>query len=140
MNEHGVSADLIMRLRRATGLPVLAAKRLLLNHDAADRLAYVITTENQTPQSGMARDPQEEDETLGPIIHATLDAVTDRVIREYDEHIAKMRQDSPDVAHFLSNRRGICHRIWHDAKKQLINEHGIDWRTPAELNPSTIFD
>ena len=140
MNEQNISAELIMRLRRATGLPVMDAKRELLNHDAADRLEFVIATENYSPQAGMARDPQEDDETLGPIIHATLDAVAQRATQEYDVRIAKMRDTSPEMADFLSSRRGICHRIWHDAKKELIEEHGIDWRTPQELNPGTVFD
>ena len=122
MNEDEPSAELVMRLRRATGLPVLDAKRALLNHTVTDRLAYVVAAENQPAQTGMARDPQEDNELLGPIIHATLDAVAERVTREYDEHIAKMREGSPDMADFLSTRRGICHRIWHEAKMQLIED------------------
>ena len=140
MNQDKVSANLIMRLRRATGLPVLDAKRVLMEHDADDRLAFVTATENQPRTSGMARDPQEDDDVLGPIIHATLDAVTERVVNEYDEHIAEMRKATPAMADFLSNRRGICHRIWAETKKHLNDEHGVEWRTPAEINPGTIFD
>ena len=140
MNEHTVSAKLVMRLRRATGLPVLAAKRALLDCDVADRLEYVIATENRPLRNGNARDPQEDDELLGPIIRATLDSVTKRVIREYDKHIARMREDSPVMADFLSPRRGICHRIWRETKQQLVEDHGIDWLTPAEVNPGTVFD
>lgn len=38
------------------------------------------------------------------------------------------------------NEIGICHTIWA-RKKQLLKElYNIDWKTPAELNPGTIFD
>ena len=79
MKQNNVSAELVMRLRRATGLPVLAARRTLMEHDINDRLPFVIATENRSPTDGMARDPQEDDEILGPIIHATLDSVAERV-------------------------------------------------------------
>ena len=50
-----------------------------MEHDINDRLPFVIATENRSPTDGMARDPQEDDEILGPIIHATLDSVAERV-------------------------------------------------------------
>ena len=140
MTQNNVSAELVMRLRRATGLPVLDARRTLLERDIEDRLPFVIAAENHSPTDGMARDPQEDDEILGPIIHGTLDSVAERVINEYDENIAEMRETEPQMADFLSNRRGICHRIWAKTKTQLKNQHGIEWRTPAEVNPGTIFD
>lgn len=36
-------------------------------------------------------------------------------------------------------RMGICHRIWM-RKKRLLAQSGIDWKTPAEMNPDVIFD
>jgi hypothetical protein len=140
MSNEKLNADLVMRYRRATGLPVMSAKRALQSLTPDEQLSMVIDTENAIRTGGIARDPLEDDSVIGPKIHAVLEMVTDRVIREYDEHIAEMRKKTPDVADFLANRRGICHLIWRDAKTQLLNEFGIDWKTPAELNPGSVFD
>ena len=34
---------------------------------------------------------------------------------------------------------GICHSYWH-RKKELLAKYGIDWKSPAELNPDIRFD
>ncbi|MBQ8761804.1 MAG: hypothetical protein IJZ26_00585 [Clostridia bacterium] len=35
---------------------------------------------------------------------------------------------------------GFCHKIWA-RKKQLLKEmYGINWQSPADLNPRIIFD
>ena len=34
---------------------------------------------------------------------------------------------------------GSCHRLW-DRKKELLNQRGIDWRTPKNLHPGTLYD
>jgi hypothetical protein len=35
---------------------------------------------------------------------------------------------------------GYCHKYWYYKKKYLKEIYGIDWKSPAELNPNTIFD
>ena len=35
---------------------------------------------------------------------------------------------------------GMCHSIWHYKKQILKTEDGIDWHSPAELNPDAIYD
>lgn len=35
---------------------------------------------------------------------------------------------------------GFCHLYWMEKKRILKEEYGIDWRSPAELNPSACFD
>ena len=35
---------------------------------------------------------------------------------------------------------GYCHRYWALKKQILKREYGIDWKSPAELNPGVIFD
>ncbi len=37
-------------------------------------------------------------------------------------------------------KRGICHAIWARKKQLLWELYGIDWKSPAELNPTTRFD
>ena len=34
---------------------------------------------------------------------------------------------------------GTCHRYWA-RKKELLKKEGIEWRTPAEMNPTIRFD
>ena len=34
---------------------------------------------------------------------------------------------------------GYVHAYW-DTKKKILRRYGIDWKTPAELNPFTSFD
>ena len=41
-------------------------------------------------------------------------------------------EDAPPVM-------GTCHRYWA-RKKELLAKHGIEWKTPAEMNPMTRFD
>lgn len=35
---------------------------------------------------------------------------------------------------------GRCHLIWSRMKKIMKEEHGIDWYSPREMNPSVRFD
>lgn len=36
--------------------------------------------------------------------------------------------------------KGYCHMFWIAKKKILKEKFGIDWRTPAEMNPWIIYD
>ena len=66
MAEDYIPSELVMRYRRATGMPVMAAKRALEACDPNDRIPLLVASENRTPSDGVARDPQEDDaqETL----------------------------------------------------------------------------
>ena len=33
-----------------------------------------------------------------------------------------------------------CHKYWRVKKQILLDEYGIDWKTPAERYPGVIFD
>lgn len=136
--KHPVDNQLVMRFRRATGLPVLVAKRELEHFNPEEQLARVFKAENRP--SGICRDPMEEDERIGPIIRNVMTSVAVRVRQERELRIDELRKTDPAMADFLSVGRGMCHRIWHETKLQLESEHGIDWRSPAELNPDTMFD
>lgn len=34
---------------------------------------------------------------------------------------------------------GTCYRVWY-RKKELLKEEGIEWKSPAEMNPNIRFD
>lgn len=44
--------------------------------------------------------------------------------------------------HFCETERclGFCHRYWGLKKEILWKKYKIDWRSPAELNPDTLYD
>ncbi len=35
---------------------------------------------------------------------------------------------------------GFCHMLWTTKKRILKEEYGIDWKTPAEMNPTVFLD
>ena len=35
---------------------------------------------------------------------------------------------------------GFCHMYWGTKKRILKEKYGIDWKSPAELNPFILFD
>lgn len=66
------------------------------------------------------RDPIEDDPKYKDILAA--------VDQEIKEQIGDSRQ------------LGLCHLIW-GMKKQILKErYGIDWQSPADLNPLADFD
>ena len=34
----------------------------------------------------------------------------------------------------------ISHKLWCKQKEILLRDYGIEWKTPAEMNPDIIFD
>ena len=40
----------------------------------------------------------------------------------------------------LYDQFGACHAIWYHRKRLLMEQYGIEWFTPVELNPDVIFD
>ena len=39
-----------------------------------------------------------------------------------------------------TNGLGMCHTYWRIKKQILRDDYGIDWCTPAEMNPGILFD
>ena len=35
---------------------------------------------------------------------------------------------------------GFCYVTWATIKRILREEHGIEWKTPSEMNPDVLFD
>ena len=40
----------------------------------------------------------------------------------------------------LKGQMGYCQSFWGAKKRILKEKHGIDWKTPDELNPEACFD
>jgi len=61
---------------------------------------------------------------------------------ENDPFIAEKINEAKKVAHEKVEHKGLgrIHAIWSVTKQELKDRHGIDWRTPAEMNPDRKFD
>lgn len=66
-------------------------------------------------------------------------------IEDSEVFLQAMTKIQPELDSLMENldRQGYglgsCHIYW-ERKKQLLREHGIDWKTPAECNPDILFD
>jgi hypothetical protein len=76
-------------------------------------------------RDGMTYDPKERDPKYRDIIK--------KAEKEADELLEKKYPGS-------SKEMGYCHGLWEQKKKILKEKYNIDWCTPAELNPFTMFD
>jgi hypothetical protein len=60
--------------------------------------------------------------------------------KEYDPKYQKLIKEVEDEVHEEMKRNGDSGRdFWH-FKKQKLKAKGIEWRSPSELNPNTIYD
>ena len=71
----------------------------------------------------MKRDPIEDD----PKFKTIIESVNEQVERELIEMGIK-------------DQWGSCFTYWDIKKRILLSVHGIDWKTPRELNPRVVFD
>jgi len=71
----------------------------------------------------LAFDPQEEDPALA---EAFLES--DRLYFQMAWWRALLR------------KRGSCYVIWEAQQRMLREKHGIDWRSPTDMNPGIIWD
>ena len=72
---------------------------------------------------GQQYDPIEDDPKFRPIL--------DRAGQEADQELA---------AKGITRGFGYCNSYWPVKKRILKVKYGIDWRTPAEMNPDWAFD
>ena len=123
-------ASEVMAIRVATGLgvnearefleskPKLLVTRILEAAKIAGRVTDAVSSKLETT---FLEDPLIGDSEVGPVVQ--------RVLEEESE---KARQVYPG--------RGVCHLIWKNTKERLQNQYGIEWYSPAELNPGVCFD
>jgi len=63
------------------------------------------------------------------------DPVFKEIFESIDKDVEESLKDHP-----LKGRIGYCHIFWEKKKKMLWKKYRIDWQTPAEMNPGTLFD
>lgn len=69
----------------------------------------------------MSHDPIERDPKIAPLI--------DEADRITQNELANEKR-----------RMGFCHVYWQTKKRILNEQFGVDWQTPAEMNPGVMFD
>jgi len=71
----------------------------------------------------MQHDPIEDDPAIMPLIDAA--ALEAARLLEHDPRRGQM---------------GFCYVGWAATKRILREKHGIEWKTPSEMNPNILFD
>lgn len=114
-------AQLTMRLRTLTGVPVDACRDFLQGLREDQRLPYVEHMEANKLK--LFVDPVELDRS----VWIQLDALR----RE-----ARERQERGEFGH----GRGSAGRLYGWIKHEMLGRHGIPWRSPHDMNPFCTFD
>ncbi len=57
----------------------------------------------------------------------------EEVIDEVDKIVDSRLEDHP-------RGMGFCHACWHERAAVLSDQFGIEWRSPARMNPRVLFD
>jgi hypothetical protein len=84
---------------------------------------YVLRPRPQPDDPSVIKhDPIEDD----PVYHAVLEAADKEAREETDRN--------------GSNKLGSVHGFWSRKKEILKEKYGVEWRTPAEMNPKRAFD
>ena len=61
-------------------------------------------------------------------------------IEETEEYKNAMEEIQPILdKEFDGIYFGMCHDLWH-RKTELLKKHGIEWKSPAIMNPHIMFD
>ena len=62
----------------------------------------------------------------------------DRIVHE--EMAAKGLMTRSRTGSYISTSRGVCHDIWSRKKQVLKEKYDLNWKSPQDLNPDTMFD
>ena len=57
------------------------------------------------------------------------------IFETIDVEVNEILKDDPHRNHI-----GFCYTFWETKKRLLKEKYGIDWKSPAQMNPHVIFD
>jgi hypothetical protein len=115
-----VSANLVMRLHRASKASVLQAKQFLEQFPTEEQLKYVEIAESKP--NGNLHDPIQDDPNIRPIFESICTEAKEIAEAQWQPILSS------------SPRRGFIHFYWSIIKRLLWERYQIEWRSPAELN------
>jgi ribosomal protein L7/L12 len=132
------NARRVKALREATGLGWLQAKKFLEENPQTLSERIIAAGKTQTGKPYLY-DPIADD----PALARQFEAARAKAEAAYDawlaERNAEYRRQGFD--HMVTERvMGGCHFVWNEMKKILREENGIEWFSPREMNPGTVFD
>ena len=113
------SPDNLLDFSNRMGCGIANARRLLDEMDSGLRKRLLFALQNQIFDGEFLSDPIERD----PIFRGLIEE-------------AAVRAES----NVKYEGRGLCHIIWAEQARILKEENGIDWYSPAEMNPWIMFD
>lgn len=127
---------LAARLRAATGMGWLEARIFLAGKTSL--LCERIVSAKEKQKGGLLHDPIEDEPVLAQQV-ADAKRQAEAAFRSWvaDCNTDYLRRGLP---HLAEHPRGGCHFIWLETKKVLRQQYGIEWFSPTEMNPGTIFD
>ncbi|ABW27006.1 hypothetical protein AM1_1989 [Acaryochloris marina MBIC11017] len=131
----------VMLFHRVTGCPIAQGKFYLQNLSFEKRFKMIDALQ-VAHQSGTSElhDPLEDDPDLQPIFEDVRLQARQEVDREHRQRMIELQNTSPKAADLCHPGRGLCHQQWLVMKRILREKYGIEWMTPAEMNPFIVFD
>jgi hypothetical protein len=117
----------------------MECKRFLESLAPSERALFIGAAEARR-KGDILRDSIENDPTVRPLFLAAREEATGEVQEWHRRRITELEQSAPAVASMLRSGRRLCHRIWARTKEILRERHGIEWRSPGEMNPWVVFD
>lgn len=72
---------------------------------------------------------------MSPLKHDPIEdtAPYKAVIKDVEKELDYLLKDKPRCT-------GFCHIYWHEKKRILKEKYGIEWNSPAVMNPRVRFD
>jgi hypothetical protein len=132
-----LTAKIVMRVHRATGMPLQSCKSHLERLIPAHLAKLLDAISHQ--RGPTFHDPIEHD----PALAVTFETVRSEATTLANEEVERLRQESRrdglERVEFLLTR-GHCRRIWHIMQRLLRERHGIEWLTPVEMSPGVCMD
>ena len=58
----------------------------------------------------------------------------------YQKQIAEATKAAEEECKKIKGKMGYCHALWGAKKRILATKYGIEWKSPAEMNPYCKFD
>jgi len=136
---NSVSASLVMRFRRVTTLSVLQSRQFLTQFFPTQQVQLVQVAEQYYGEE-ILHDPIEDDSAIRPFYESACNVAAQQVEVWHQQKLEEPKQRSPEFSEPLYSKRGLSHRYWAKVKQLLWEQHQIEWKSPAEMNPWIIFD
>jgi hypothetical protein len=136
-----VTAEQVMSLHEWTGRPIMECKQYLSSISVTDR-NRVLESLRAGKERGESffRDPIEFDPNVRPKFEEICKEAGE-IVREWQqERVRRLQLESPELAKAASTGTGLCHRHWALVKQLMRERHGIEWRSPSDMNPGVLFD